>query len=293
MEPNLRVVVSSIQELADPSRYATEKLYHISGNLSKEIENRRTNIHYVVRNGVCFHDLRGTESSLDLDRDGFCYKVVPHSLDVDSDEDLNGNELLQQYIVDCLAFLKVELGAEHIVCYDYFFRRTKNAFIQAGKVQGSGTLLDPGTGVNQPHVDLTPTSGPIRVQRHLTPAELTRYQDGNWRIRIINAWIPVHRAVETSPLAFCDFRTIKQEDLFPCDRVTEDFVGETYHLQHDPAQRWYWLSEQTPHEMALFVCYDSEPGAPFIPHVAFPLESAGARPRESIEMRLIVVTPKN
>lgn len=289
MDTDLPFVVSSVQELDDPSRYINEKLYHISGKLDEENEERRTNIKYVVRDGVRFYDLRGNESSPNLDRDGFCYNLLPHTL-----EYAGGEQALQKYIDDSLAYIKAELGAEKVICYDYFFRRTRNEFIQTRKVQGSGTLLDPGTGVNQPHVDLTENSGLVRIRRHLLAEELGLYLDDHWRIRIINAWVPVNNPVESSPLAFCDFKTIQTNDLYPCDRVTEDFVGETYHLQYDPAQRWYWLSNQTPYEMSLFVSFDSKSGGPFVPHVAFPLASSDdARSRESIEMRLIVITPKD
>ena len=118
MDTDLPFVVSSVQELDNPSRYVNEKLYHISGKLDEENEERRTNIKYVLRDGVRFYDLRGNESSPNLDRDGFCYKILPHTL-----EYAGGERAFQKYIVDSIAYIKANLGAEKVICYDYFVCR--------------------------------------------------------------------------------------------------------------------------------------------------------------------------
>lgn len=73
-------------------------------------------------------------------------------------------------------------------------------------------------------------------------------------------WRPLYHPVEDAPLVFCDPFTVAKECLIPADRVSPQYEGEVYYVTHDPAQQWYYLNEQTPEEMALFVSYDSDPG---------------------------------
>ncbi len=66
--------------------------------------------------------------------------------------------------------------------------------------------------------------------------------------------------MEDAPLAFCDPFTVEKGHLIPADRISPQYEGEIYYVAHSPAQKWYYLEEQTPEEMTLFVSYDSEPG---------------------------------
>lgn len=132
-----------------------------------------------------------------------------------------------------------------------------------------------------------------------------------------SAWRPLKHVVREAPLAFCDFTSVDPVDLIATDRPSREYVGEVYYMKHNSAQKWYWLSQQTPDELSLFMSYDSDPGegeatckAPEVhsrwilltaaiafkvcPHSAFQLQD-GPPPverRESVEIRLIVITRK-
>jgi hypothetical protein len=102
----------------------------------------------------------------------------------------------------------------------------------------------------------------------------------------------------------------------PADRINPDFIAEISYLKYCPRQEWYWLRNQTPEEIAVFVQYDSEAsksdsailgestkdsehGMVVIliylptacPHAAFvnPDAPDDAEPRESIEVKIIVL----
>lgn len=71
-------------------------------------------------------------------------------------------------------------------------------------------------------------------------------------------------------------------------------------MQHKPAHKWYWLSNQTPDEILLFVQYDTHPVKGLfpkdygqVPHSAFRNEDArpGCPKRQSIEVRFILLDP--
>lgn len=102
---------------------------------------------------------------------------------------------------------------------------------------------------------------------------------------------------------------MKREELIGEDKVHEDYLEEGQYLKYSPGQKWYWLSEQSRHEVTIFVTWDSDeeedcgknPGSLFIcgftdhlkacaPHAAFqnPNAPGDAPPRESVEVRLMV-----
>lgn len=76
-----------------------------------------------------------------------------------------------------------------------------------------------------------------------------------------------------------------------CAALTLTPCLETYSVKYNPNHRWYYLSNQTPEEVTLIKCYDSEiDRARLTPHTAFtdPTSPPDAPQRESIEVRVLV-----
>jgi hypothetical protein len=142
-------------------------------------------------------------------------------------------------------------------------------------------------------------------KHHSKGASLINTHDSVWR--------PLCKQVEDTPLAFCDPRSVKVEDLKPVDRPSETFTAEIYILQHATDQQWYYLSRQKPDEVFVFVSWDSHAAegsasgrhlegvcshcarmltVTGIPHSAFNLPGWEdvASLRKSVEVRLIVIT---
>lgn len=126
-------------------------------------------------------------------------------------------------------------------------------------------------------------------------------------------WRPLNYVITDSPLALCDARTVSVDDVIAVDQVTPSYVFDLYQLKHSDRQQWYWMSEQTPQEMAIFVQFDSEAvndsnilGGKITvfealenaiadqiiacPHASFHNSNApdDSPPRESVEVRLII-----
>ena len=102
----------------------------------------------------------------------------------------------------------------------------------------------------------------------------------------------IGRAVEKSPLALCDARTLADKDLVAADLIYRDRIGETFALRHDPAQHWYYFPRLSPDEAILIKGYESDPrAARCAPHSAFddPTSRPDAPERESIETRALVI----
>ena len=106
--------------------------------------------------------------------------------------------------------------------------------------------------------DQTPNSGIGRIRRYLSPADADKYLNGSYRSRIINVWRPINRPAQDCPLTFCAANTVAESDLVPVDRYNPEFVLELHYLKYAEHQKWWWVKEQRPEEIAVFCQFDSE-----------------------------------
>jgi hypothetical protein len=183
------------------------------------------------------------------------------------------------YYPESEAILKRWTGAARVVIFDHTVR-------DGSQARASG-VREP---VKYVHNDQTFVSGPRRVRDHLPAHEVESLLAR--RVAIVNLWRPIDHAVESSPLALCDSRSIDPRDLVPSDLVYPDKVGETYAFVHNPRHRWYYFPLMTPDEVLLIKIYDSagEDVARLTAHTAFddPASPVDARPRKSIELRALL-----
>ena len=143
------------------------------------------------------------------------------------------------------------------------------------------------------HVDQTSDASVQRVHYHLKEEAERLLQS---RVRIINVWRPIGHPVAHKPLAVADWRTLDpSNDLVPVRFIYPHREGGTFSVKYNPQLRWSYLSNQTPEEVTLIKCFDSEAErdkgkARLTPHSAFVDASslASAPPRQSIEVRCLV-----
>jgi hypothetical protein len=233
------------------------------------------------RHTVLIRDMRPQGDALSLERAGF--ELLRHETAV---SDLYDDDAVERvYYPEIEALLRGVTGARRVVVFD----ATRRADGGAGARNRDG-LRGPASRV---HVDYTEKSGPQRVRDLLGEAEAARLAAAGARIVQINVWRPIRGPVRRSPLALADAKSVRPDDLIATDQVFPDRVGEIYHLAYHPGQRWYYAPEMTPDEVLLIKGYDSlaDGRARFTPHGAFDLPdtSAAAPPRESIEVRALMV----
>ena len=227
---------------------------------------------------VQIHNARQMVSAPLLDDEGF--GLVQHRSAVRNfnDED----EVKRLYYPEAEQVLKEATGADLILVFDHTVRQR----VPGSEDRRAGSPRQP---VPRVHVDHTAKSGPQRV-RDLLPDKAEKLLRG--RVQIINLWRPIRGPLRDMPLAVCDARTVKPEQLVPSDLVYRNRVGETYSVSFDPAHRWFYFPEMEVDEGLLLKCYDSKTDgrARFAPHSAFvdPATPPDAAPRESIELRMLV-----
>lgn len=81
--------------------------------------------------------------------------------------------------------------------------------------------------------------------------------EGMWLTRFSRAWKPLQGPVKSWPLAVCDPSTVRYKlDTLPSDVVFEEFFTENVQLHFSESQKWYYISEQQPHEVLIFKTVD-------------------------------------
>lgn len=215
-------------------------------------------------------DLRGIAAAPDLDREGFAVVAAPSVVRNFGDEEA----IRTAYYAQSEAIVRQATGASRVITFDHTIRRA-----QAGADRMP---------VARVHNDYTEVSGPQRV-RDLMGDEAGALLEK--RFAIVNLWRPIGHPVEDAPLAIASADSVDPRAFVAQDLIYRDRVGETYIVTHAPQHRWHYISRQTPDEAMLIKCYDSatDGRARFTAHSAFydPAAPAGARPRESIEIRTL------
>lgn len=226
------------------------------------------------RRTMAIRDARRLDPPPSLDREGFTLARHVTAVEYLYDE----NAVKAVYYREVEAVVREVTSASRVVAFDHNLRcGTKGE-------RGESGVQAP---VRYAHNDYTERSGPQRV-RDLLGAEAERLLLG--RFAVINVWKPIRGPVEQAPLAVCDARTIRSEDLVPTDLRYRDRTGEVYSLRWSPIHAWFYFPRMTADETMLLKCFDSAPaGARFTAHSAF--DDPGTRPdapaRESIEVRTL------
>ena len=103
---------------------------------------------------------------------------------------------------------------------------------------------------------------------------------------------PIANTVAHEPLTVADSRFVDLDaDLVTIRLVLPDSESSLYYLNYNPGYQWYYLADQTPEEVVLFKCFDSDVDkARLAPHSAFldRTSPADAPQRQSIEVRALV-----
>jgi hypothetical protein len=271
-DAGIEVVNARLNYLADatpkPVNYAYDPPAGVPRRSGKYVEQS-----VVVRNG------RTTLNKLSLDTNGFV--LTEHETAVKDFYD--PDEVKSVYYPEVERLLKRVSGADRVVIFDHIVRNPLLA------ERGEKGARAPAKFV---HNDYTFKSAPRRV-RDLLPQEADRLLKN--RFAEINVWRAIRGPIESSPLALCDARSLRTEDIVPIDLVYRDRVGEIYGFLHNPKHRWYYFPQLERSEPILLKCYDSmdDGRARFTAHTSFddPNSPPNAAPRESIEVRALVFWP--
>jgi hypothetical protein len=226
------------------------------------------------RHRLPIHDARDLVPPASLDREGFALA----RLETAAGDLYDPAAIRDTYYREVERLVQQITGAARVLAFDHNVRCATLA------ARGESGAQNP---VRFAHNDYTERSGPQRV-RDLLAAEAEALLQR--RVAVINVWKPIRGPVRDTPLAVCDARGIRPQDLIATDLRYRDRTGEVYSLRFSPEHRWFYYSGMNADEAMLLKCFDSDADrARFTAHTAFddPTAPADAPPRESIEVRTL------
>lgn len=231
---------------------------------------------------VAIRDARSLASPAGIDEEGFELWDAPTAVDDFEDAE----QVASRYYPESAELALAATGATRAFVFDHLLRRRT----PAAPTLAFGRAVSGRAGVNgRIHCDYTEASGRRRLE--LVLPELER-REGIRRYAIVNVWRPLHRPVLDAPLALCDARTVRPQQLVAAEVRYPRRRGEIYFLLASPQHRWHYFPAMRPAEALVFKQFDSLEGvARFTPHGAFdhPMAPPGHPARESIELRCLVV----
>ncbi|KAK4176445.1 hydroxylase/desaturase CTB9 [Triangularia setosa] len=293
-------MLTSLRFLIDLELFKKEVPFEIFGYPYPTSE-RITNCEYEIINEIEIQDVRVSPAECSLDTTGFTYIHHKSACELRKEHfekvgsSLEDNPTVVAYLNESMRLVKDRLGAEKVICFDWRFRRTGAPPGAVLPVDDTHEIrlqaLAPGYDM---HCDFSHRGGWQRLEKHLIPEEREAVASGRLTARIINTWRPLS-VVKTAPLVIMDRRTVLQDDLIEVEKVLPDKIERGYYVKYQSYHKYFYMSDQGPENVALFTTWDIKQGdrtAEIPPHGAasFFANDCLDNPRESVEMRLIVLT---
>lgn len=264
--------------------------YDIRDMASGKFEN--SNIAWTAHQ-VTVRDARPLRESLNLDEHGFAF--VKHQSKIAEDPVLFEQNMASHH----------QLATERAADYEQelcdFIKDISGArevFAQIGGCLVRTSLRSKQRSWARPayHVHLDFTASAVRSLLDQTLAAHSRTLAPYKRHVLYQTWRAVSPGPQDNTLAICDGSSVPFSDGVVIDSIIgpEEIPGNRFDSRmsrHNPAHRWYYLSDMEPDDLLLFKGFDSDiPDAMNAMHSSFdnPLGQDGV-PRRSIETRLIAI----
>ena len=228
---------------------------------------------------ILAHDMRGAFPAPSLEKEGFT--LLRHESAVDDFGDARQVEDI--YLPEAEALVKDATGARHAWALPRPVLRSESHVHMP-----DGVIADRTAPVA--HIDYSARSIPALVE---AASSRRGVEPPSWkRFALYTLWRSLRPPPQDRPLALCDLRAVRTEDLVLADAIANPgalaYSAEFLMLLPGPHHRWCWFSDMVPAEALLFCQLDSAASGPSgCPHVSFVLPSAGpSEPRLSIEARI-------
>ncbi|KAK0609958.1 hypothetical protein B0T17DRAFT_621249 [Bombardia bombarda] len=257
--------------------YAKEKPYHIFEPLPPGF--KAGNLAFEPGPPQNITNARGRIAEYTLQENGFAFgtRSLPDHVNWD-----NEAEISAKYIPDVKEFLS-EMLSPHL-------RKAGSKNVLQDPSGDRMVKISPAFIV---HVDQSPAGVLDRIRRLY--GRLADELIQGRRVQVFTVWRPLVDVVEDLPLALCDGRTVRQTDLVEVEFVNSDCVRRSYMVQHSKDFQFHYLGRMTKNEVCVFKVFDSaDVDCKWVPHAAFEHTNlpGGLSPRESIEVRLLVLSPE-
>ncbi len=218
---------------------------------------------------VAVTDLRTQSLNLNFETDGILFAEAPTAIADFS----TASDWEERYNVEMESLLRDRLGAREVIVFDHTVR-----------VDDPDAIRQPARNV---HNDYSQQGAQQRLEDIVGQQRAREFRAGHFAF--VNVWRPVAQTIRTSPLGFIYPQTVQPEDWMKIELVYPDRRGQILGVAANPAHQWFFRSNMTPDEVAIFNIYDNR-DRPYLAHSALDMEgdTAPTSPRKSIESRTLV-----
>ncbi|KAH9814827.1 hypothetical protein DFH28DRAFT_969508, partial [Melampsora americana] len=239
---------------------------------------------------IPLRDLRQSDSKEppDLKTQGFTYVLrdIPSEA---SQYQLFSKEYTEVLERDAIDLVKELTKSESTFCWTRMYRGEPNP--DSMKIIRTLHSDMSGEGAEFLKANFMPTLEGINDKK--TNGFYKQMLDPKNRVVLFNIWRPLQQ-VERDPLAFCDWQTASDQDVRQFDRPITTAKQLIQGWDYNEHQRWYYLSQQKPNEVFVFVQHDSAAADGHginVPHVSPRLLNTpdDAAPRISCEFRVAAI----
>eukprot|EP00747_Dinoflagellata_sp_TGD_P168493 gnl/TRDRNA2_/TRDRNA2_194978_c0_seq1.p1 gnl/TRDRNA2_/TRDRNA2_194978_c0~~gnl/TRDRNA2_/TRDRNA2_194978_c0_seq1.p1 ORF type:complete len:303 (-),score=42.11 gnl/TRDRNA2_/TRDRNA2_194978_c0_seq1:21-929(-) len=225
------------------------------------------------------------------------FAVCAHSSKMAYEDYFDDTKVTSTYYTEAQDFLKQLTGASRVHIFEHTLR-------SSGQSIGNSTYKDNGPRVDGPaavaHNDFSQVAALQYIQRTQKLSSLAEAEEflKAHHVVFVNVWRNIRATpVKDFPLAVLDKRSSKSEEHFDIKMIHMDREGGVRSVLHSPNHRWFYASDMSRDEVLLLKLWDSEIGPLPTAHSAVKLPDehvpADCPPRESLEMRTILVWPKH
>lgn len=232
----------------------------------------------------------GAQTDLGLHTSGFELIRRPTGITDFYDCDL----VMGTYYDECKTIAKELTGAHTTFTFDHIIRESGLQY-SAGGTDGSQrqTSVESGGGyIGSVHMDYTDNT---KWDRYLA-LHGEQVPERASRVYALNFWRPLSSSVDDNPLAVCDARSVRAEDLqevvvygYGAENYSWHEIGiETYSVSASDQHRWFYYPGMTPDDVLVIKSFDSEGViGNASPHASFAHPHPQGIQRRSIELRVL------
>ncbi len=223
----------------------------------------------LVATKVHVRDMRDGSPAPDFHQDSITFEH--HVSQVKDFEDSSDWETIYNH--ELCSLLANKIGANEIIVFDHTVR-----------IDDPDAVRKPARNV---HTDYSTAGASKRLIDIVGVERAKEFEDGHYGF--VNVWRPVENTIKTSPLGFIRPSSMKPDDWMTIELIYPDRIGQILGVAANDGHDWFYLSEMTPDEVAIFNIYDNG-GRSFLGHSALDMEDASddVTPRKSIESRTLV-----
>ncbi len=229
-------------------------------------------------------------SGLGIDSSGFALLQSPSAV---TDFYDCGN-VMATYYAECKATARELTGARTTCTFDHIIREPGLQYSGGGidRTQRRSGVERGGGYIGGVHMDYTDNT---TWDRYLALHGERVPEDAEGAC-VLNFWRPLSTTADNHPLAVCDARTVRAEDLqesviygYGAENYSWHDIGiETFSVAHSHRHRWYYVPGMTPDEVLVIKSFDSEGViGRACPHASFAHSNPNGEPRRSIELRVL------